>query len=340
MLWTLIGQADSKRTSYFLKAAEELAQSVRFVEIKDCKPELLSGCTVKVDPPVYDSCQLNQLPILTAEYISFLKQLSLVKTANFLNHPEDILATLDKKHCKQQLVNAEIPTTPVLSFSITNYDELICAMRERHIYKVFVKPNTGSGAAGVIAFRLNPRNGEVVMYTSVLVKEDEILNTKQMKRITSLTEIKHVINKILEQDAIVEEWIPKATHNNAGYDLRVVWQFGKIAFIVPRFSKSPITNLHLNNMAGLFEDLRLSSSVLSQIETVCNNTMTLFPRLSYAGIDILLKKDSLQPLVIEVNGQGDLIYQDIYAENRIYKQQLKNSIMMQKSSRPDASCPP
>ena len=322
MSWTLIGQADSKRTSYFLKAAEELGCTVSFVEINDFKPELSAGCVLKLDPPIYNSCQINQQPQLTAEYVGFLRNVSLVKGLRFLNHPIDILAVLDKRHCKQRLLDAGIPVTPILSSHIGCYDELVAEMKERHIHQVFIKPNTGSGAAGVVAFRLNAKNNEQVMYTAALAKDGQLLNTKQMRRTNSSAEAKSTINKILAQDAIVEQWIPKATHNAVSYDLRVVWQFGKMAFIVPRFSKSPITNLHLNNMAGLFDDLQLNSSVVSQIEKVCGNTMKLFPRLCYAGIDILLTKDSLQPMVIEVNGQGDLIYQDIYAENRIYKQQL------------------
>ena len=322
MSWILIGQADSKRTGYFLKAAEELGCSVKFVEIKDCKPEMLAGRLVKIDPPAYSSSDINQLPLLTTEYAGFLKQLSLAKNMRFLNHPDEILASLDKKHCKKLLLNAGIPVTPMLSFNTINYDELVQKMKEKRIYQVFIKPNTGSGAAGVAAFRLNPKKEEVVVYTAVLTNEAGLFNTKRMRRITSPAQVKDVINNILEQDAIVEQWIPKAIHNEMGYDLRVVWQFGKMAFIVPRFSKSPITNLHLNNMAGVFSDLQLSSSIILQIEQVCNNTMKLFPRLSYAGIDILLTRDNLQPLVIEVNGQGDLIYQDIYADNLIYKQQL------------------
>lgn len=332
MSWALIGQVGSKRTSYFLKAAEELGCLVRFVDIESCKPEMLAGCIVKIDPPAYSSSEIALLPSLTAEYTNFLKQLSFINDLCFLNHPNDILATLDKKRCKQLLLDAGIPTTPTLSYGITCYDELVCKMRENSVYGVFVKPNTGSGAAGVVAFRLNPRNGEALMYTSVLANNKGLFNTKQVKRITAPGEVKTVINKILAQNAIVEQWIPKAAHGGVGYDLRVVWQLGKIAFIVPRFSKSPITNLHLNNMAGLFDDLQLSNAVVFQIEQVCNDTMKLFPRLSYAGIDILLTRDSLRPMVIEVNGQGDLIYQDIYAENLIYKQQLKAGEMLTQCS--------
>ena len=51
--------------------------------------------------------------------------------------------------------------------------------------------------------------------------------------------------------------------------------------------------------------------------------MKLFPGLSMAGIDILLEKGGKQPRIIEINGQGDLIYQDIFHENTIYKRQIK-----------------
>lgn len=41
------------------------------------------------------------------------------------------------------------------------------------------------------------------------------------------------------------------------------------------------------------------------------------------GIDLLLEKGTMRPRVIEINGQGDLIYQDIYRENRIYQEQVR-----------------
>ena len=36
-----------------------------------------------------------------------------------------------------------------------------------------------------------------------------------------------------------------------------------------------------------------------------------------------MEKGSLRPRIIELNGQGDLIYQDIYSENRIYRHQAE-----------------
>ena len=42
-----------------------------------------------------------------------------------------------------------------------------------------------------------------------------------------------------------------------------------------------------------------------------------------AGIDILLERKTMRPLIIEMNGQGDLIYQDIFGENNIYREQVE-----------------
>ena len=90
-----------------------------------------------------------------------------------------------------------------------------------------------------------------------------------------------------------------------------------------RRSKGPITNLQLNNCALKVKELGLSEETMESIRQVCSQAMRLYPGLSMAGIDILLDKQGRNPKVIEMNGQGDLIYQDIFNENRIYKQQIK-----------------
>ncbi|EPZ8049302.1 STM4014 family protein, partial [Salmonella enterica subsp. enterica] len=41
-----------------------------------------------------------------------------------------------------------------------------------------------------------------------------------------------------------------------------------------------------------------------------------------AGIDVLLTT-SLTPYIIEINGQGDLIYQDAQQNNLIYQTQIR-----------------
>ena len=139
--------------------------------------------------------------------------------------------------------------------------------------------------------------------------------------------IRELISYLLPLGVMAERWVPKDTVNGMSYDLRVVVQFGAAAHIVVRQSKGSITNLHLNNRAETVEVLSLTKQQYEAIEELCVQAVGLFDGLTYAGVDVLLDKKNKSPYIIEMNGQGDLIYQDIYHENRIYKRQLE---MMQK----------
>ena len=115
----------------------------------------------------------------------------------------------------------------------------------------------------------------------------------------------------------------KAEYQGYSYDLRAVMQEERMDFLLARLSKGPITNLHLNNHPLEAAALGLPGTVLEEIERVCRKAMDCFPGLRSAGIDILLEKGSLRPRIIEMNAQGDLIYQDIYNHNVIYGHQAE-----------------
>ena len=146
-------------------------------------------------------------------------------------------------------------------------------------------------------------------------------------------EICALLDQLLSLGCVVERWHPKADYHGKSYDLRVVFQFRHIAAIVARQSNGPITNLHLNNQALDVKELDLNESVMEQIALVCKRSYevctayqseaTAFGVSSMTGIDLLLEKGTMRPRVIEINGQGDLIYQDIYRENRIYQEQVR-----------------
>ena len=94
-------------------------------------------------------------------------------------------------------------------------------------------------------------------------------------------------------------------------------------FILARLSSGPITNLHLNNHPLKGDALGLPCHVMEDVEQLCIRAAKCYPGLRSAGIDVLLEKGSLRPRIIELNGQGDLIYQDIYDQNRIYLHQAE-----------------
>ena len=125
-------------------------------------------------------------------------------------------------------------------------------------------------------------------------------------------------------DFIVEKWIAKDDISGINYDLRVVYQFGNIDFIQVRGSKSnAITNLHLNNMPIDLKDINISQNLMFEIKDLCKRAMKCFKGLKSVGFDILIEKNTKNPYIIEMNAQGDLMYKDIYFDNKIYKKQVE-----------------
>ena len=322
---TLIGTEQSKRTEYFKKAADEMHQEISVVEWKRedfSFEEFKSGeVKVKLDPPSYNVYDLETMQCNLRKYQSDLRYLSQLNV-DFLNSPTAIWEVLDKRGCKLRLQEGKVPSTRILLESVDTIEQLTTYMEERKVFSVFIKPVFFSGAAGVSALRLNPRTKQMLLYTSCKLVNGSLVNTKTLDCIRDTECIYALLNVLLKMDIMVEYWYPKSVFHGKSYDLRVVYQFGHIAHIVVRQSNGPVTNLHLNNQALEIKELGLDTKMMDQIEEVCQKGISLFPGLLVAGIDILIEKNQQKPYIIEINGQGDLIYQDIFGENRIYKEQI------------------
>ena len=310
---------------------------------------------LKIDPPLWESCCLDELNILAQDYekkLQWLAELGKKRQITFLNKPEDILALLDKRACKRWLAEAGIPVTEELDGigravfpvaetldsvgqavlpvaetldGVGRADLLLDSMERRRIFQVFIKPVCGSGAAGAAAFRWQPRSGRMILYTCAMENPEtgRLVNTKRLRRFTDRKQVLSMIGRLLELGCIVERWYAKAEHNGFSYDLRAVVQDGRMDFILARLSSGPITNLHLNNHPLKGNDLGLPCHVMEDVEQLCIRAAGCYPELRSVGIDVLLEKGSLRPRIIELNGQGDLIYQDIYGQNRIYLHQAE-----------------
>ncbi len=318
----LVGCENSKRTDFFLKAATELQVPVLFEDIYKCEPEKLGEAIVKVDPFVYQDAEIERMEGALEQYTHLLNRFAANKGLCFLNHPFGIQEVLHKVKCKERLMEHEISTTRMIGVGIPSLNELRQLMIAQKEYAVFIKPVRSSGAVGIAAYRFLPTKNREILYTSAYLEGEQLINTKKLYRIEDKEQIRRVLDKILSMETMIERWYSKTDYQGKKYDLRVVWQFGQIDFIVARQSKGPITNLHLNNQALSIENLCLSIEKQEKIAKLCACAMEQFPTLSYAGIDIMLDKDSQKPRIIEINGQGDLLYQDIYHENRIYKNQI------------------
>lgn len=318
----LIGRRETRRTDYFLKAAEQLHIPVSFADWDEVDQVDFAGEVVKLDPPSYETSDLFQMNGQIRAYEGALSKLENCG-CHFLNSPAGIRRVLDKRACKEELIHHGVLVTEMFPEKIENFWQLSEAMERHRTYSVFIKPVFCSGAAGVVAYRRTPGRDRETAYTSCHMQERELVNTKTIYRMEDPHEIQRHLEPILSLGAVVERWHPKASFQGQCYDLRVVWQFGRAVFMIVRRSKGPITNLHLNNAAMEIEKLQLSEKIIEEIEGVCEKAMEVFPELAMAGIDILLEKGSLYPRIIEINGQGDLMYQDIFKENRIYKEQIR-----------------
>ena len=291
-------------------------------------PEELEEAVVKIDPFVYQEFEIEQMETLLGQYTKLLNRFAANKRIQFLNHPDAIQEVLHKVRCKEKLMEQGIPVTEMIGAGIHSLEELKQLMLAKREHAVFIKPVQSSGAVGIAAYRFYPERNREVLYTCGYLEQGQLINTKKLYRIEDSAQIRSLLDKILSMETMIERWYPKADYQGKKYDLRVVWQFGKVDFVVARQSKGPITNLHLNNQALAVEKLHLSVEKQEEIAGLCTGAMELFPALSSAGIDIMLEKNTLEPLIIEINGQGDLLYQDIFQENCIYKKQLLHMYQM------------
>ncbi len=326
----LIGEEHSKRTDYFRQAAEQQGVPFAFFLWNQWKMEDLEGGIVKIDPLSYDTCHLLDLNRIIAEYRDQLKRLAETgPEIRFLNHPAGILKALNKAVSKKLLQERELPVTELLGENPKDFSELRQIMEEHRAWSVFVKPVYGSGAAGVLALSMQPATGKVAAYTSACNSAGKLVQQKKIRRITDSEEVAQILDRILQLDTVVERWHPKAVSGGESFDFRVLWQFGRVEYLVARKSVMPITNLHLNNHAAMPEEIFTSDllwnreQVLAEIEDLCKQAMQSFPELCMAGLDIMLDKKTGKPRIIEINGQGDLLYADIYGENRIYGAQIR-----------------
>jgi glutathione synthase/RimK-type ligase-like ATP-grasp enzyme len=320
----VVSNEASRRTTYFIKAGEYAGVDARFITYEELEKNLPSyeNVLIKLEPPLYREAGFIAWHMLCMEYCRLLKRIGQLKkgeTVRFLNEPEAIINSLDKVKNKEQL--AGLRTTPLLASSVAEFDSLVDLLMKERCFNVFIKPRFGSGAGGMMALRYNKRSGAFVVYTTLARNNTFVYNTKRINRLANSHEIALLVNAITETGVLAEEWIRKDSVDGKNYDLRVVCQFGHIEHIVVRCSKGVITNLHLNNEARLYDGLPLSQSIKEDINELSIRA-TKLSGLQYAGIDVLIERDTKLPYLIEVNGQGDHIYQDMYSENTIYKKQL------------------
>lgn len=222
----------------------------------------------------------------------------------YLNHPQAIQYVFDK-YQTQLLLQQNGVQVPLQLGKAIQVEQILYQMKQHKITQVFLKPCSGSSASGVMAFRYGGPQRQV-LYTTIKKQKGEFFNSLVVQQYTKPQEIEEFINKMATQDLMIEQWVPKWQHQGLSIDFRVVVMNEEVVFILPRGSKSMMTNLHLGNQKMILSELGLPETVIDKIKDTAIKAMACFPTLGYAGVDILLDRQ-LQPYVLEINAFGDML---------------------------------
>ena len=246
-----------------------------------------------------------------------------------MNDIGDIRLAFDKPRCQSFLQQHDIPV-PLLLPPVRDYDDLVTQMQQHHLSRVFIKPAHASSASGVIAFRRMGHRVQAVTSAKMVAGAEgiQVYNSLAIQKYTREQDIARLVNRILEENALVEEWLPKASLNDSLFDIRVLVIAGKARHMVVRMSRHPITNLHLGNKRGDLQELvaRIGQQPLLEVRALAEKTAACFPHSLYLGIDILLTSDLLRTFVLEVNAFGDLLPRLVDEGETCYEAEIRAAI--------------
>jgi glutathione synthase/RimK-type ligase-like ATP-grasp enzyme len=226
------------------------------------------------------------------EYHEGFRDFLMSLTTPSLNPPADILTMFDKWACHQRFEAAGLPRPR----SRPAGAELLRAPAGR----LFLKPLHGSSASGVCALRWNGKKRQLI--APIEIEDGRLYNTLRVRTYED-EHIDRILEQLLPQGMIAEDWIPKLNLEGLATDLRVLVIAGQARHTVVRQSRSPMTNLHLGNRRG---ELAQVAEFLPAAHRLAERAAACFPDCLYAGVDILLDVRG-RPLVGEINAFGDLL---------------------------------
>lgn len=250
-----------------------------------------------------------------------------------MNAPGEIAALFDKRVCHARLREQHVPVPKILP-PVPHYESLKAEMKNAGRNSVFVKPVHGSSASGVVAFRMQGGRFEAISSAELVTGTGgpALYNSLRIRRYRQENEIAALLNLVLQEEAIVEEWIPKASYGGQVFDLRILVIGGKAMHTVVRRSHSPVTNLHLGNARGLPEDVvaRIGQTKMEEARHVAEQAAACFPRALYVAADVLIASDLSSIRILEVNAFGDLLPGILFEGRSTYAAEIRAMTGQQK----------
>lgn len=226
-------------------------------------------------------------------------------TTRLLPATSAIRLLFDKAATSALCRELEIPVPDSLP-KVTHPDALREEMRRAGFSSVFVKLTSGSSASCLALFVHGPRGEHVI--TTIADTGDARFNTRKLQRLVDRAQIDRTLGFILGEGAHVERSIPKARLGGRYCDLRVLVIDGEPAFVVPRTSPHPITNLHLGGQRGDLAELRakISTDAWERAMESCVKLQRASGAF-HVGVDLMFEPGWQHHRILEGNAFGDLL---------------------------------
>ena len=237
----------------------------------------------------------------------------------WMSRPAAIVTAFDKLACLELWSQAGLPV-PRRYPGIATYSQLRREISGPHA-RIMVKLRFGYSAIGAVA--LEWRGPLVRAITTMEMASGDrprLFVSKRPRVLTSEPEIAWLIDRLAEEDVLVEEWLPKARWKGRPYDVRAVVIRGNVHHVVGRSSWSPFTNLNLDGTRIPRESVEphLGAS-WDQFESLCQQAAQQIPAAGVLGLDVLVRPCRRRFALLEANAFGDYLPGLMHRGRSIYE---------------------
>ncbi len=228
----------------------------------------------------------------------------------WMNTPAAMAAMFNKLTTNKLLSENGIPIPQQLGL-ITSFEQLEQLMATGGHSRVFLKLVASSSASGVVALHKFKDKWRAVTTVEVDRSGDEyrLYNSLRLSVLSEQEQIAELITLLVPHQLFAELWVPKAAYDHQStFDMRVVVVDGQPTHFVPRVSRSPLTNLHLGNRRGNFEQIQQRMGERSSdFYELCSRAAKAIPGCLYTGLDVVIKPSFREFTILEANACGDLL---------------------------------
>jgi glutathione synthase/RimK-type ligase-like ATP-grasp enzyme len=288
-------------TRAILQAGREPLAAVGRAPLTDCKVERLE-------------CGRGEMLYPRQWYFGFREVLRRIAEAwsdediAWASTPAAIATMFDKRACLELWSQAGLPV-PHRFPGIESYAQLRSEI-QRHHARIFVKLRYGYSAVGAVA--LEWRGPLVRAITTMEMQASagrpRLFVSKRPQVLRREAEIAALIDRLAEEEIVVEAWLSKARYRGKPYDLRVVMIGGQVQHVVGRANSSPFTNLNLDGERVPREAIenQLAES-WPELAAICQGAATGLPNAGLVGLDVLVHPGGREFSLLEANAFGDYL---------------------------------